>query len=84
MSDDLDTRLRTIIASTLDRNIDPEKVTGNNLIDDLGISSVDALEVLIRIESAFGIMIADEDLSQDLVNSFDKLSAYVRGKTVPA
>ncbi len=84
MSDDLDTRLRTIIASTLNRNIDPAKVTGNALIDDLGISSVDALEILIRVESEFGIMIEDGDLSQDLVNSFDALARYVRGKMVPA
>jgi acyl carrier protein len=77
---DLEDRLRKAIAKALDRNVDPGSIKGDNLIDELHLSSVDALEVLIWVETEFGIEIADEDLNRTLVESLPALADYVRSR----
>ncbi len=77
---DTKSKLRNIIAEALNLTIKPEDIVGENLIEELGISSVDALEILIRLESEFEIMINDEDLSQELVSSLANLERYIDGK----
>jgi acyl carrier protein len=73
-------KLREIIAEALNLKIKPDKIMGKNLIEELGISSVDALEILIRVESEFEILINDEDLSQELVTSLTNLERYINGQ----
>jgi len=80
MSQDMRAQLKQTIVKALNSDLDPETIVGDHLIEELGISSVDALEVLIWIENDFGIRIEDEDLSQELVDSLDNLEAYVRAK----
>jgi acyl carrier protein len=79
--DDVRERLKETIAKALELKQPPETIKGDHLIEELGISSVDALEVLIWVENDFGVQIADEDLSQELVDSLDKLAAYVEART---
>ncbi|PCI41253.1 MAG: hypothetical protein COB46_04445 [Rhodospirillaceae bacterium] len=73
-------RLKTVIAKSLNRNIVAEGIKGENMVDELGMTSVDALEVLIHVEHEFGIFIDDADLSQALVASLDRLAKYVDEK----
>ncbi len=80
MVDDIDMRLRQVIKSTLKLGIDPQAIKGEALQEELGMTSVDALEVLIRIEGEFGIHFEDEDLSQTLVSSLGNLREYVTRK----
>lgn len=70
-------RLLTVLCSATNRDLALDDIKDKNLIETLGLSSVDALEVLIRIEGEFGIHIDDEDLSIDLVSSFAALEKYV-------
>ena len=55
-------------------------IEGNDMITELGIKSVDVLEILVWIENTFQIQIADEDLNVDLLRSVDELAEYVMGK----
>lgn len=55
----------------------PADIIGKNLPEELGISSVDALEILIGIETEFDITIHDEDLNQNLIASCDSLQHYI-------
>jgi acyl carrier protein len=71
-------RLTQIFASVTNRQITLEELQGKNVIEVLGLNSVDALEVLIRVEGEFGIQIDDEDLSIDLVQSLQTLTEYVQ------
>lgn len=80
IQDDINARIRSTIVSALARKISPDEITGEDLVSELGMTSVDALEVLIRIEGEFGIVIDDSDLSQQLVSSLEHLSDYVREK----
>lgn len=81
---DITARLITVLSSAIDRPLTLAEVKDANLIETLGLSSVDALEVLIRIEGEFGIQIDDEDLSIDLVSSFGALERYVQSRIAAA
>ncbi len=67
-----------IFSAVTNRKIAIEELQGKNVIEVLGLNSVDALEVLIRVEGEFGIQIDDEDLSIDLVQSLQTLTEYVQ------
>jgi acyl carrier protein len=70
--------LRKLMAQTLGCSTQPDEIKGEDLITELGITSVDSLEILIAIESEFKITIPDEDLNQKLVSSLDSLESYIR------
>ena len=76
--DDFKQRLASVVLAAMRSPRPPCELDGANLVDLLGISSVDALEVLISVEIAFGIEIPAEDLDVALVSSLDALGAYVR------
>lgn len=77
---DITTRLLKVLSSSTGRELAIEDVKNKDLINALELSSVDALEVLIRIEGEFNILIDDEDLSIELVSSFDSLTQYVQNQ----
>ena len=65
-------KVRKIIADQL--NIAEDRITPEvNLVEDLGIDSLDTLEMLMALEDEYGIQIANEDAQalktvQDIVN----------------
>jgi acyl carrier protein len=73
-------KLRRIIVQALRLNREPESIPDNDLTSELGLDSINSLEVLIWVENEFGIQIDDEDLSVALINSLDVLAAYVEKK----
>lgn len=70
-------RLVKVVSSTIHRDLKLEQVQNVNLIETLGLTSIDALEILVGVEGEFGIEIHDEDLSINLVSSFAALEQYV-------
>ena len=53
----------------------------DGVFEELGLSSVEALEYLFLVENEFDIVINDEDLNANLVKSFDVLANYIILKT---
>ena len=52
-------KVRDILSEQLE--IDPEKITmDTNIMEDLGADSLDVVELIMALESEFGIMINDE------------------------
>ncbi len=78
--DDIKKRLREVMVESLDLKIDPDSIPDTNLVAELGLDSINTIEYLIWVESAFGIEIADEDLSIDLIDDLGKLAAYVHAR----
>lgn len=70
-------KLKEIIIKTMELNVEPEDIKGENLIEEIGFNSVDALEILVWIENTFDIRFPDEDLSSELLTSLDNLADYV-------
>ena len=74
MTDTLQT-LKKIIAEKLD--INPDTITAESTMENLGLDSLDTFDVIFRAEDAFNIKVSDyqADLKtlQDVVNLLDKL-----------
>jgi acyl carrier protein len=65
---DIEERVRGIIAEALD--VPREDVTPQaSLIDDLGAESIDFLDILFRIESAFDIKIPEQEMWQGTIDA---------------
>jgi acyl carrier protein len=77
---ELKDKLRQIFVKALRLHRTPESIPDDNLTSELGLDSINSLEVLIWVENEFGIQIDDEDLSVALINSLDVLAAYVENK----
>ena len=61
MGDQLETRIRSIVAEQL--GVDPGDVTATaNILEDLGADSLDVVELMMTIEDAFDIEVPDDDL----------------------
>lgn len=72
-------KMKNIIMETLEvENWDD--VSNDDFFSSLGIDSLMALEILVRIEQGFDIEISDDDLSIDLLSSMDNLVEYVYEK----
>ncbi|PYY78171.1 hypothetical protein DNK59_30845 [Pseudomonas sp. TKO26] len=74
-------RLIKVFSSTVGRELNREDLSGGDLIGSLGLNSIDALQLLIQVETEFGFSIEDNELSIELVNSLERLEAFVADKT---
>ena len=70
-------RLRTIMAKELKKDVDSITPT-HTLREDLGLNSLDAIELMFKIEEEFDISIPDKDM-QSLVRVGDVI-AYLEGR----
>lgn len=88
-------RLRVALAKELKRDISTIQ-PHHSLREDLGLNSLDAIELMFKVEEEFDLMIPDADLQklatvEDLVNYIDArlrqpvhLSPVPSGKTSPS
>jgi acyl carrier protein len=60
MSDELIERVRKVIATS--KRIPEEQVTVDSTFEELGIDSMDAVEILFALENEFDINIPDEEV----------------------
>jgi acyl carrier protein len=77
---DLKSALRELFVDTLRLPIAPDEMGETDLIADLGIDSIGAMELLTRVENKFNILIDDADVSPALVDSLNLLSDYIAQK----
>lgn len=70
-------KLRKVLVDSLDLQRDPSTIPDTNLVNELGLDSINTIEFLIWVESEFNVEIADEDLSIDLIDDLDRLAQYV-------
>lgn len=74
MADTLQT-LKKIIAEKLDR--DPESISPESTMEDIGLDSLDTFDVIFRAEEEFNIKVTDYQAElktlQDVVNLIDQL-----------
>jgi acyl carrier protein len=77
---DTSERIVKVLSAVVKRQLVLDQLQDKNLVEVLPLNSIDALEVLIRVEGEFGIQIDDEDLSVDLVSSLPKLKEYIESR----
>jgi acyl carrier protein len=74
-------KIKEVIDITLKGTADMDKVTEDtDLIDELGITSILGIEILVRLENAFGIEVDDDELSYELARSLPSLADYVENQ----
>lgn len=73
-------RLRKVMVDSLGLDIDPKDIPDTDLVQTLGLDSINTIEYLIWVEGEFDIQIADEDLSIDLIDDLNRLAAYVENR----
>lgn len=70
-------KIQAMLAEAL--NLPLEKITmESKIVDDLGADSLDAVELISRLEDEYNVTVADEDVENmvtvgDLVNMVEKL-----------
>jgi len=74
---DVIVRLKRIIIDSMQLSVDLDSIIGKDLIAELGINSVDALEIMVWIENTFDIQIPDEDLDSSLLREIEHLANYI-------
>lgn len=73
----IEQRLKDILTENM--GFDQSKLTPEaKLIDDLGVDSLDAVELIMAIEEEFGFEISDEDAEK--LQTFGKLLKYVEDR----
>lgn len=73
--------LKEIIIESLELEQTKVEIDGTDLINELNINSIDALEILVRVENKFDIIVPDEDLSADLIRSLEGFANYIIGRS---
>lgn len=74
MAKTIETRVREILC--MECGLDADEVEGSSRLgDDLGLDSLDCVELQMALEEEFGIEIADEDF--DECETLQQLVAYV-------
>ena len=78
MSDELIQRVRTVIANT--QRIPVEKIAIDSSFEELGIDSMDGVNILFALENEFNITIPDEEAKQirnvrQMIEGVEKLIA---------
>lgn len=87
MPDPLLSKLKILVVETLRL----EDVTPADIPDDepligggLSLDSIDALELVVRLEKEFGIKIASSEESRSALASMRSLATYIRERADPA
>ncbi len=78
MSEELTQRILKVIADS--QNLPPEKVTLDSTFEELGIDSLDGVNILFALENEFNINIPDEGVQgirsiRQMVEALEKLLA---------
>jgi len=87
MSDELIERVSKVIATS--KRIPAERVTIDSAFEELGIDSMDAVEILFALENEFDINIPDEEVKnvrnvRQMVEGVEKLMAAKQAGTPAA
>ncbi|MES1258335.1 MAG: acyl carrier protein [Acidobacteriota bacterium] len=85
--DDLTRRVLRIIAET--QRKDPSQVTIDSSFEELGIDSMDGVNIIFALENEFNINVPDEEVKnirsvRDMVEGVRRLASHANGDTAPA
>ena len=87
MSDPLIARLKSLIVEALKlEGVTPEEIPDDEPLIGAGLNldSIDALELVVRLEKEFGIKISNSEESRTALASLKSLAAFVRERADPA
>lgn len=80
MPEGLETRIKTLIVETLNLDIAPEDISDDQPLmgADLGLDSIDALELVVQIEKQFGIKLESSEQAKEALQSVSSMARQIR------
>lgn len=80
---DLTDRLKTLIVDALQLDdVEPQELDNDEPLMDngLGLDSIDALELVVRVEKEFGIKIKNSEEAREALASINSLAAFIQAR----
>jgi len=79
---DLKAQIKQLIVERLKLEVVPSAIEDGQPLfgDGLGLDSIDALELVLGIEQAFGVKIEDEEMGEQALSSVNSLAEFVATK----
>ena len=88
MIDPLVARLKTLVVETLKLDgVRPEDIPNDEPLfgsAKFGLDSIDALELVLKLEKEFGVKIGSSEESRQALGSVNALAAFIRARGVEA
>jgi acyl carrier protein len=80
--DSLKAEIKQLIVERLKLEVEPSSIADDQRLfgDGLGLDSIDALELVLGIEQAFGVKIEDEEMGEQALASVNALADFVAAK----
>lgn len=72
--------LRKILGELNIPALNHEKISDNDDLFQLGLNSINIIEMIVKIEEAFGIEFDDEGLTLEGLQTINKLENYIKNK----
>lgn len=79
-STDVSDVLRSCLAEMSPGSVQPDLITEDTNLFDIGVDSMNMTELVLRIEQRFSLLLMPEELSADLFTRFGRLVEFVRSK----
>ena len=79
MSDELEQQIKEMIVERCFLSISPDEIDSDQpLMDDVGLDSVQTLEVVVGLEDVFGVTVEDADFDIENFSTVEAIADYVR------
>jgi acyl carrier protein len=79
MADELEQKIKEMIVERCFLSIDPDDIDAEApLMDDVGLDSVQILEVVVGLEDVFGVAVDDADFEIENFSTVSAIADYVR------
>lgn len=82
MSDDLEAQIREMIVERCFLTMSPDEIDNDaQLMESVGLDSVQILEVVVGLEELFGVELDDADFDIESFSTVNAIAQYVRENT---
>lgn len=87
MSETLEQRIKRLIVDTLNlTDVDPADIDDDQPLmgSDLGLDSIDALELVVSIEKEFGVKLSSSEAAKEALSSVRSMARQIRTQQASA
>jgi acyl carrier protein len=75
----LENRIKQLLVKHLRLKMEPEQIDADMLLfgGELGLDSIDALEIVVGLEKEFGVAITDQNVGEKVLRTVSSIAAYL-------